>query len=43
MAKISLIKVLSGWNQIAADLAENHRERELQVRVLIQNLEGQCP
>ena len=38
--KISLIKVLSGWNQIAADLAENHRERELQVRVLIQNLEG---
>jgi len=30
-----LAQVLNGWNQIAADLAENHRERELQERNLI--------
>jgi hypothetical protein len=32
---LALAQVLNGWNQIAADLAEKHRERELQQRNLM--------
>ena len=37
--KLALATVLNGWNHIAAELAENHRKREPQIRNLTLNTE----